>query len=400
MPLRMVTASPVGRDVWGKEVSGESRLGSTEFKFRSRDDDARTRRVQSAPKRYVLRKTDAEVSIILYLFYRRQDVEFSCLLLLRRAVDRLRGLFVAYDPGIEYVLQHPRCISLRRLIGAPSDAAMISCLAADNVIAQPGRYSGIHQVLTTRGVEVLRYEGKDGKNWENNGGIKWLKMDDETVEHLYATPSDQMASGHAVSAADLDFIRNGIRGGGAQRFRNGIGGGGAQRVSVDGGDVPRHRGIPAYVEVHIHDSAGRRVVHADAEDDRSYAAAHLVKSMRRVDASGAITVTLQRKFLGGGRDLTFVQRTQLSGGESRRTKGRHMRNVESFVTAGCSNEEADALLGRLAKRTAAFKEVEEMLEDKGSGAPSAFTDAESKYILNVVGTKSMYREIASILRLK
>ncbi len=68
MPLRMVTASPVGRDVWGKEVSGESRLGSTEFKFRSRDDDARTRRVQSAPRRYVRQKT-------LYLGLMNKDCE-------------------------------------------------------------------------------------------------------------------------------------------------------------------------------------------------------------------------------------------------------------------------------------------------------------------------------------
>ncbi|KAJ1444670.1 hypothetical protein M885DRAFT_552345 [Pelagophyceae sp. CCMP2097] len=266
---------------------------------------------------------------------------------------------------------------------------MISCHAADGVIAASGKGNGIDMVLTRRGVEVTRYAGTDGKNWEKKGGIKWLKMGDGAARCLYGTPTDQMVSGHAVSAEDLDFVRNGNSAGGTRR------------VSA-GPDVPRCRGIPACVEVHIHDGAGRRVVHADAYDNLSYAMASLYESMRRVDARGATSVTISRKFLRGGRsDVCLVQRTQLPGGKSRQTQWRHVRNVANFVHAGCSNEEADALLDRLAKRTAAFKDMGEMLEDKkGSGAPSAFTDAESKYILNVVGTKSMYREMASILRRK
>mmetsp|Transcript_5633 Transcript_5633/g.20383 ORF Transcript_5633/g.20383 Transcript_5633/m.20383 type:complete len:305 (+) Transcript_5633:1889-2803(+) len=92
-----------------------------------------------------------------------------------------------------------------------------------------------------------------------------------------------MASGHAVSAEDLDFIRNGNSAGGTRR------------VSA-GPDVPRCRGIPACVEVHIHDGAGRRVVHADADDNLSYAMASLYESMRRVDARGATSVTRMAAF--------------------------------------------------------------------------------------------------------
>ena len=55
-------------------------------------------------------------------------------------------------------------------------------------------------------------------------------------------------------------------------------------------------------------------------------------------------------------------------------------------------------MARLVQRSAAFKEAVQMCDDKGGNEP--FSDAESKYIMHLVGTKNDYREIASVLRRK
>jgi hypothetical protein len=320
--------------------------------------------------------------------YHRLDVEDSILVLLRRAVSSSPGLFVAWNPGSEYVEQHPYCITLRRLLGVPNDATMLSSLAADGVVSGAGNGRGIEALLKQRGVLVTLY-GTEGSNFETRAPIKWLKLGGETVEPLHRTPADQMAARRVVPAAVRDFIRNGGDGGD----------GGARRVSVD--PVVRHRGIPAQVLVTLHDGIGGPAPDADDADDRSYVMANLYERMRHVDAQGATILILQRKFLRGGRGkVVLVQRAQHAGGASRQTGWRRARGLQVFVRAGCSDEEAAALLARVARRSDAFKEVEQMLADKGSDAQLTFTDAESKYIYNLVATKSMYRELSSVLREK
>ncbi|KAJ1447026.1 hypothetical protein M885DRAFT_576680 [Pelagophyceae sp. CCMP2097] len=305
--------------------------------------------------------------------------------MLRRAAATLGGVYAAWTPGTIYVMQHPHCIGLRHLIGYPSDDGMLGSLAADGLVYGPEKI--LAALFQRRGVAVALYETTEGKNEEENKKIKWLKMGNETVQPLYPTPVDQMASQLVVSASAREFILPGCDDGAARR------------VSVD--PVRRHRGIPAQVQVTIHDGTGGRVSDADDAEGRSYALASIYDSMQQVDAQGGISLTIGRKYRRGGTgDVVLVQKVKDQTGSSRQTKWRHVRGVGTFVRTGCSNEQADALMARVARRSTVFKEMEQMLDDKVSDAPRTFFDAESKYIYNLVATKSMYRELASVLRLK
>ncbi|KAJ1444940.1 hypothetical protein M885DRAFT_340921 [Pelagophyceae sp. CCMP2097] len=135
------------------------------------------------------------------------DVPDSILPMLRRAATTLGGVYVAWNPGVEYVLEHPHCISLRYLIGYPSDDAMVVSLAADDLRYGPGKK--LAALFAARGVAVTQYAVCEGKNATTKKDIRWLKMGGETVEPLHPTPMDQMASGVVVSAAVRKFILTG-----------------------------------------------------------------------------------------------------------------------------------------------------------------------------------------------
>ncbi|KAJ1448776.1 hypothetical protein M885DRAFT_573807 [Pelagophyceae sp. CCMP2097] len=259
----------------------------------------------------------------------------------------------------------------------------MSCLEADGVVAGKGK--SIASLLAKHGVEVTLYDGPEGKNVETGLQVKWLKMGDESVECSYNSPKFQMTSNYAVSPADLDFILNGEAP--------------SRRVSFGSGPA-RHRDMPAQVIIDIHDGAGRDVAVSVDDEDAQYGLGHLFKHLRRVGDGGATILTIGCKYLGGGSvPAVLVRRTQDQGGSSRWTQARRVRNVEAYVRAGCSNAEADALMALLLQRTAAYQEFDEMLKDKGSD-DKPFTEAESKFIMHIAGTKNVYRELASVLRRK
>ncbi|KAJ1456401.1 hypothetical protein M885DRAFT_564274, partial [Pelagophyceae sp. CCMP2097] len=204
-------------------------------------------------------------------------------------------------------------------------------------LRRPGK--GIAALLEKLGVEVKAYAGTKGQNV-------------------------QMTSEYALSQADLDFIRSGD------------------------------------VTIELHDGAGRDVaVIAAEDDDLLYVLGCMYKRKRNVDEGGVTTLTSSCKHLGGGSvPVVLVQRKQSQGGSSRWTSARHARSTEAYVRAGCSNAETDALMARLVHRTAAYQEFDQIHKDKGNDEP--FTEAESKFIMHLAGTKNVYCELASVLRRK
>jgi hypothetical protein len=85
------------------------------------------------------------------------------------------------------------------------------------------------------------------------------------------------------------------------------------------------------------------------------------------------------------------------GGKSASTKRRRSHRAEAHLfECNTTVEEAGETTARCFRRSRGLKEAVAMYAEKAE----PFSDAESKHILTIVKTQQMYRELASVLRLK
>jgi hypothetical protein len=288
----------------------------------------------------------------------------------------LSSFWIALYPGVNYVKLNPSCLSLRRVLSKPTDGVVYEYLA--HVGIEPrgrGNGGGLKGRFAACGIAVELYSsGTHGNNTDGDSAkkIEWFRFGGGT---RHAQPQAQMKAAYLPKQEDLDHVLNGA----------------VAKVSLDA--VERHRGVPSQVLVRIHDGTGCGLT--ELGDDDGYAFAHFYTNCRDRDSFGTTSLTLKRKFLPGARDdLRFVLARTSRGGTSAKTCARRARSVEVF--AKYSDAEFVATMKKITKRHAALAEAIGLMSSREGG----FDDAESNYILTLVGTQQAYRELASTLRLK
>jgi len=118
---------------------------------------------------------------------------------LRRAYQRLPGTTFALFPGETYVQSNPTCVSLRWLLGVPTDGVLEALLVLDN--GEPlGQFRTFARDRCN--IEVVPHVGTQGWNTEKQRAIKWYSFGTPNAR----TPADALSANISVSEADLAFV--------------------------------------------------------------------------------------------------------------------------------------------------------------------------------------------------
>ena len=313
----------------------------------------------------------------------------SLLWRVKGAETHAKGLWIAIDPGSTYTTIVKFCTSLHSLLSLRSHQLVLAYFVDDGIVPRKGKGGGLVDQLKNHGVAVTKYEATQGSNMDKGEGnlkkIMWCYFG--VGAPTFKTPLDQMDARVVVEQANIDLIRDG------------------DTVVVPPPVPPpvprfRRRNVPSEVIVKILDDNGNRYVATD-DDERElneYALGHLLRAKRK-NVGGVTTLTVDKRYLGGGPDDTFFTQSVVSrGGFSPRTLRRRRNAVDAHLRHGKSKSEVMDIVDSLAKRNEALQEFLAIQATKNPGV--LFSDAESKHLLNLVGTQQAYRELASKMRKK
>jgi hypothetical protein len=351
-----------------------------------RDFVYRPKRALKAAQIYTLEICDRIVCVLGFEQLKcRPDVPNSILPRLRSLrLSAVSNFWLALNPGVKRVLENKYCIAFRHVLLAPSDGVVMASFEADACQPTTGKSGGLEHKLVPRGINLVRYPCDYDKNAETKKKIRWYCLGVPT----FPTPKDQHDAQIELPAGDLlDFMNDG-----------------PQPVTQPILNKVLYRKRPSEITLRLHDGKGRPVVLSEAErEDHGYALGYLYNECRETDGHGTVKIHVPRKYVPGAReDLDLFLAKKSRNGQSKSSLKKRAHEAEVFLRHGCSKVIADAVFTKIMSRHVAFDEALLMVKEKFSSGSNdlMFSEAESKFIMNIAGTKNAYRELASVLRRK